>query len=93
MASDDDDMPDMPDMDAPEELDVAGTSDAAKVEQRNRWWGRYAKKFPFLDVSVKAKAHFIATLEIRCDPCGTRLLVGRWTNNVKAHSCSKRLAD
>jgi hypothetical protein len=25
----------------------------------------------------KAKARFIATLEVRCDPCGTRLLVGQ----------------
>ena len=90
MASDDDDMPDImdePDMDAPEEL-----SDAVEIQRRTRWWGRYVKKFAFLDVSDKAKAHFIATLEIRCDPCGTRLLVGRFTCNITAHSSSRRLA-
>ena len=90
MASDDDDMPDImdePDMDAPAE------SDADEVRRRTRWWGRHAQKYSFLDVSDKAKAHFIATLEVRCDPCGTRLLVARWTNNLKAHSCSQRLVD
>jgi hypothetical protein len=87
MASDDDDMPDImdePDMDAPAE------SDADEVQRRTRWWGRHAQKYSFLDVSDKAKAHFIATLEVRCSPCGTYLHIGRWTGNIKAHSCTKR---
>ncbi len=87
MASDDDDTPDM----APEVLeDTPGTTDEAKVKQRTRWWASYAQGFPFLDVSKKAKAHFIATLEVRCDPCGTHLMVGRFVNNIKMHGCTKR---
>ena len=66
-------------------------SDAAKVEQHNRWWGRYAQKYSFLDVSDKAQAHFIASLEVRYSPCGTHLHIGRWTGNIKAHSCTRRL--
>ncbi len=87
MASDDDmpDIMDEPDMDAPAE------SDAVKVQQRIRWWARYTKKFSFLDASDKAKAHFIASREVQCSPCGTHLLIGRWTNNITAHSCTKRL--
>ena len=61
-------------------LEDVGTIDAAKVKQRTRWWASYAKEIPFLDVSDKAKAHFIATLEVRCSPCGTRLAVGRYLN-------------
>ena len=87
MASDDEGTPDM---DAPEVLEDVGTIDAAKVKQRTRWWASYAKEFPFLDVSDKAKAHFIATLEVRCSPCGTRLAVGRYRNNIKAHGVTKR---
>ncbi len=79
MASDYDDMHDIvdePDMDAPAESDAG-----EDVQRRTRWWGRHAQKYSFLDVSDKAKAHFIATLEVRCSPCGTRLLIGRWIGN------------
>ena len=88
MASDDDmpDIMDEPDMDAAPEM-----SDADKVQQRTRWWGRYTQKFSFLDASDKAKAHFIASREVRCSPCGTRLLVGRFTGNITSHSRTIRL--
>ena len=77
MASDDEGTPDM---DAPEVLEGVGTIDAAKFKQRTRWWTSYATEFPFLDVSDKAKAPFIATLEVRCSPSGTHLAVGRYLN-------------